>query len=391
MDKAGEMRYNGRNETGLAGEGAMDTINQKNIKVQNMLQVCDVIFSKDNLSRYEISQDTGISIMTVGKVVEFLKQAGVVSEVKDDSSTVGRKAGKICCRGDQWNVVLMDLYHEQMEFSRMPICGGKPELMLAYSCISGSFEETFREALEQLREVTVKSFGRLAGIGVLVPGPYYADKDSVINRRIPQLTGFPLQSILREYFPDLPIIIEEDVKFAARCAIRQVKDYETKTIFYAYVGEGVGGAIIQNAENFQSAHSYSADFGQFKLSGGVTAESLISLKRFREEFPDLYAGKQNRPDMEQKLEDYVHEMQKVLVQCFEYVMWLIDPDIILFDSEYDCFLPDFFPQLSEIYNAQVSSERGEDAPLLIHAHAGENMLYEGARNSVRGLFLQHLV
>ena len=285
----------------------------------------------------------------------------------------------------------MDLYHEQMEFSRLPLCGGQPEPLLKRSCVSGSFEETFREALEELQKTLSNFPGGLAGLGVLVPGPYYADKDTVVNRRIPQLTGLPLKSILRGYFPDLPIVIEEDVKFAASYAIRQVEDYEAKTIFYAYVGEGVGGAIIQNAENFRSAHSYSADFGQFKVHGGVTVESLVSLKRFRAQFPDLYAGKQIRPEQVPGLESYLEEIQQVLIECFVSVMWLIDPDILLFDSEYDRYLPDFFPRLSQSYQEHAARERGEDIPLLLRAHTGENALYQGARNSVRTLFLQQLV
>lgn len=87
---------------------------------------------------------------------------------------------------------------------------------------------------------------------------------------------------------------------------------------------------------------------------------------------------------------YMRQVEQALVQCLDNIMWLLDPDEIIFDSEYDRLLPGFFDQLSAAYLKRAEEERGEYIPRLSRFQAGESALYKGARNAVRELFFQSL-
>lgn len=60
----------------------MQLITQKNIKLQNMMKVFQEIYRQGSISRQTLASKTGISLMTVGKIVDQLVRCDIASEEK---------------------------------------------------------------------------------------------------------------------------------------------------------------------------------------------------------------------------------------------------------------------------------------------------------------------
>ena len=71
----------------------MDNIHLQHIRWTNVNSIFRAIASKPKISRAEIAETTGLSLMTVGKVVDTLIEKNVVSQVKLIKNEVGRRAG----------------------------------------------------------------------------------------------------------------------------------------------------------------------------------------------------------------------------------------------------------------------------------------------------------
>ena len=57
----------------------MQLITQKNIKLQNMMKVFQEIYRQGSISRQTLASKTGISLMTVGKIVDQLVRCDIAS------------------------------------------------------------------------------------------------------------------------------------------------------------------------------------------------------------------------------------------------------------------------------------------------------------------------
>lgn len=366
-------------------------VNQKNIKINNIIRICEYIFANGPVSRGELASACDLSLMTAGKIADLLKKNRIVSEKKEEESLVGRKAGFLST-AEKRRILVLDLSKTDFEMRSMRVDGHCMEGKSFLFKKGLSYQENLEQALFRFAEDYSPLLEECIGLGVLAPGPYDSEKDIVINKRFPELMELPVVKTIESYFPNIPITIDEDVKFAARYAVSQVQDYNRKTVFYAYIGDGAGGAVVSHGSVPQTAFSYASDFGQLTLANGMTAESFISFETLRKLFPDYDFSKGEDYDSiltkEPNFQSFSQRAMEVLVWCFQSVMWLIDPDEILIDSDHLSKIPGFLTELSEQFSHAAKKSRGERIPKLTVLDISENAKFYGACNEVRRAFLR---
>jgi predicted NBD/HSP70 family sugar kinase len=366
-------------------------VNQKNIKIGNIIRICEHIFANGPVSRGELASACGLSLMTAGKIADLLKKNGIVSEKKEEESLVGRKAGFLST-AEHRRILVLDLSKNDFEMQSMRVDGQCIDRKTLSYKKEMSYQENLEHALFQFAKVYSPLFKDCLGLGVLAPGPYDPEKDIVINKRFPELMSLPVKKTIEDHFPGISITIDEDVKFAARYAVSQVHDFSHKTVFYAYIGDGAGGAVVSHGSVPQTAYSYASDFGQLTVGNGATAESFVSMEALRKLFPDMDFSNSSLAlknlESDPQFKKYVNRAMEVLVWCFQSVMWLIDPDEILIDSNHLSKIPGFLTELSERFRQAAGKERGEQIPKLTILEISENAKYYGACNEVRRAFLR---
>ena len=87
----------------------LDRIRQESIK-----RIFSCIPEDRHISRLEISEKTGLSLMTVGKITDFLLEKGSVTYAKSEDRGVGRKAKHISLSDEKKLIVLVP-YNEKLK------------------------------------------------------------------------------------------------------------------------------------------------------------------------------------------------------------------------------------------------------------------------------------
>lgn len=368
----------------------MESVNQKKIRLQSALRICGCLFHGD-ATRAQLARACSLSLMTVGKIVEILKEAGVLEEKKEESPFAGRKAGSLSVRREH-RVLVLDLTGYGFRLHSVP--PGVPEAEMQ-SCEypynpAESYGANLALALEQFSAWSASQTGTPCGLAVLVPGPYHRDADTVFNKRIPELTQLHLMAELVKSFPELPIFIEEDVRYAARSAVKQIPGYGHKTVFYMYIGQGAGGALVQHGSIPATAFSYASDFGQLRC-GAHTVEFYLSADRLRIQYPgqrEWNAGFFAQHGNDHGVREFLLGAQAAFMECFHSIMWLLDPHVILLDAPMFREVPGFLEKTVHGFLAQADVEREGLIPEFSFCGSGKNFGLIGARDTVRQKWIE---
>lgn len=349
----------------------MQLITQKNIKLQNMMKVFQEIYRQGSISRQMLSSQTGISLMTVGKIVEQLFRADIASEEKEDTSRVGRKGNVVSLCSDRKQIVLIDLEQHDFRIGLLQI-----DLKLAGDFYqhpydhNQSYEENLRNAVTVfLREQPEETLSRAIGVGVCVPGSYDETGDRVLHSRIPELSSAKLKATLSSFFSDQILSIDEDVRHAVRFEGNFA--LQEDHIFYARIGEDVSSAILYHGHLFDSAYSYAGEIGRMYTKSGKPFEEAVGIgslcRLFTKpdgsvpSFPEIVENHRGDPRLSAYLEQAIPE----LALLFANVTWLLDPSIILVETPYTALDPQFIEKLREAFEALLLPQRGEFMPELL--------------------------
>lgn len=131
--------------------------------------------------------------------------------------------------------------------------------------------------------------GAFAGAGVAVPG--LVDRASgrvAYSANIPEHTDIDLAREVSAAI-GVTVLVENDANAAAYGEYRAGAGRGSQNMFYATLGEGVGGAFIFNGEIWRGASGYAGEFGYVTInSEGMRLEEVASaesiLRRTRSRF-----------------------------------------------------------------------------------------------------------
>ncbi|HOJ09959.1 MAG TPA: ROK family protein [Clostridiales bacterium] len=399
----------------------MKQIGLNTIKAQNIKLLFDIIVNNDKITRNDAARLSNLSLMTVCNIVDHLDRFGIIHHVdKEQANTVGRKAELLSINKDIKRFIIIDL--TSLEFS-FTILNLDLTIHNTFKEWRYNFERNYTDNLEDFLLITDKYINthfpvdETISIGVVVPGPYDVENDIVINKRIPELMQLNIKSIISEtlirgkYIEDdtledniletniledyiLDIFIDEDVKFAAQANITTIPDYTGKIIYYAYIGEGVGGAISVNGSILRGLFSFAGDIGQVLADENTCFEELISLKAFAREvagndnitgsdedimkmLEDYQADTDNFHDFRRRLMDFCKRISSALYN----VIWFIDPHAIIIECRYAGLDHDFFIEGIKTMLTQMLLPIRQDIPeiflsnhIVKNAHVGAGIL-----------------
>lgn len=103
----------------------------------------------------------------------------------------------------------------------------------------------------------------ISTIGIGIPG--VVSKEGYVNCVNLGLKNSPMESKLKEVFPNTKIVVENDANVAAFAEYKygSMKGYETGVMLT--LGTGVGGGIIINGKPFSGAHGIGSEIGHLIL------------------------------------------------------------------------------------------------------------------------------
>ncbi len=255
----------------------MEKTSLMSIKRESVKAIFKSVAEGDNISRSEISAQTGLSLMTVGKVVDALLELGVVCQEKEKKTAAGRKAGLINLKNDSF-MLIIDLTSIDFSMSIVDIKLSVVDKMIYSYNSDFYFEENLFIFLKNVRIYLEQRFdmNNLIGAGITVPGKYDADTDTLSCTRIAELSGVKIKQTIEGALGVNVSFIEEDIKSAALSNINTVNGDEDGTLSYVYIGnETVNAVTIVDGEILYGADGNAGYIKKMLVDGTKNYESVL--------------------------------------------------------------------------------------------------------------------
>ena len=173
-------------------------ISQSGIRNENIIAIFNEIAASDGISRAEISERTGLSLMTVGKVADIMTHEGIAGQVKPATGNAGRRAGMLALLDGHF-ILALDISGESFRATALNLA------LTPFDSISYRYNNSltpednliifYREACSLLMKHLMSK--KLAGMGICIPGDYDAENDTVKSRRAKHLAGVNIARALK--------------------------------------------------------------------------------------------------------------------------------------------------------------------------------------------------
>jgi predicted NBD/HSP70 family sugar kinase len=241
------------------------------IKGMNRKIVYDLFLSKNEMSKSEISRETGISAPTVMKIVDYLKKFGCIKEIGKGRSSVGRRP----------NFLQFDPsagYAIGVDFSGVEMKIGIVDFGYHLCCFEQfSTQSDFKQVLNhdfplQVRDLLEKSqipHEKIRGICIGVPG--------VVNTVQQTIELAPLVGIIKKQdygvmasrISDslhMPVTFENDANVAAIGEFTARKYTAADDLLFITIGKGLGAGIILNGKLRKGGRAFAGELGYMVFS-----------------------------------------------------------------------------------------------------------------------------
>ena len=315
-----------------------ENLTSRSIRNNNSYNILKALVEHEKLQRSELTAFSKVSVITVKKNVDELLAAGILKETTAKSS-IGRKPkelsfvhnlGCFCCinlsKTSQIGYYIYDIHTRLLSEGRVKVS------------LQSDFSNALNKSILQIQKIISEKLKQpLLGVAVSVPSIYYEEKDAVNCDLIPGLKDIHLKKLLCDTLGIQNIIIIHDV--CANASLEyQLADSDS--LYYLYVGDGLGSAFVRYGEVFQGDAYAAGEIGQclIEFDGNEQCyESILSSSGICKQL-----GVCNRGDLEELLNNYPNlpeEQTKILEKVTNFaanilynICWLLNPGTIVVDS-----------------------------------------------------------
>lgn len=321
------------------------------IRTENLRRLLDLLTLAPPMTRQEMAERTGLSLMSVTNLVDVLKEQDVLRLTPLRRQSMGRRAEAISLSGEKKAWLTLDI---SSRVPRLLVLGFDLSLILEERETQSVDDlEGLRTFLRRVKDKLPQALeGReVLGVAVVTPGPYEIASDTVNNQRMPHLNGVKLKALLQAELGAYDYYVEEDVKFAVRAFAALNEQHRDDVLYYLFIGEGVGGATVHDGNMLRGLNATAGDAGQLTDRDGRPYEAHLSLAAYAglldlnaDEPPEqlrqaLLALAEAEPE---RCRQALSQMAAVAAEMLHGVLWLLDPQRIIIDCRYASPFGDWF-------------------------------------------------
>ena len=254
-----------------------DRISQSEIKNENTLAIFTQIAASNGISRAEISEKTGLSLMTVGKVADKLSHEGIITQAKPATGNAGRRAGMLTLSEKNF-VLTLDISTKIFRASALDLFQQTID-SVSYEYNDSLFPEDnliifFRESGSLLMKHLMEK--KMLGTGICIPGRYDPENDIIYASRIKELEGIKISETMKKAIGFTPDKIVNSLDAAAKSAMEALSQEVPRCAIYLSLDREISGCVAFDGEIFER----DADFGALICKNGM------ALKRITDEISD---------------------------------------------------------------------------------------------------------
>lgn len=250
----------------------MARLSLQSIRRENARLVLEAIARKKHITKLEISEETGLSLMTVGKVVSMLGAGGIIMHGKSMVGKAGRRPENFRIRHD-WLVPVFDLSSRIFKFYITDLEGNVLD-KVEYRCVEdrqyfgNEYIEFLKKTLQMLR-IGYKN-RKAIGIGVSVAGVYAPETDSIRSSMMPEFDTLKIMQNISKIFKQSNIVIDNANKLCAAGLIEALPDYRNRCICCLSVGDTIECTVADHGVYYEGSGNRPGRLGDLPYAPGVT-------------------------------------------------------------------------------------------------------------------------
>jgi glucokinase-like ROK family protein len=227
-----------------------------------MASLLSEIWYQGLISRAELQKSTGLTLASVTRLVQELKNSGVILETDKGESSGGRQPSLIRVNPEAGVVIGLDFSGIELKGAildaanhclcviKQPFQGMQPAII----------QKQVIQMCQELVSTPLIQQRRVLGIGISVPGTVDAENGIIRDALNMRLHDFPIRDILGKVF-DLPVFIEHDTSTAALAEKFYGAGRGVGDLIYIIVSTGIGAGLIVNHEVYRGATGLAGELG----------------------------------------------------------------------------------------------------------------------------------
>lgn len=339
-----------------------EQLTNQSIRKSNMSNLLMSIIDSRKIMRSELAEQNGISVMTVKKIVDELMALEIVQEKYIQGSGVGRKP-KALQISDKLGLCVCISLTSKLFFSYIiyNVYGDIMEERQYKVDEQFSYQDNLYHLITLLKADIDKINLKLLGVGISVPGAYYSEEDVINYDLIPEFNNLHLMQIFSREFQIENIIITHDVFVAAQAEYDLLE--KDSSLFYFYVGDGVGGAFIEKNIWHIGENQVAGEIGQFIINtehGESTLESCTAIPFLVDQLQSSYPGAsfltllQEYDKQSSDVVALIDSAAEKIAQSLYNVAWVLNPHRIVINSSYQRYAEIIAHKCNE-YNQRLNN------------------------------------
>lgn len=216
------------------------------MKRHNKKQVLTALKSRRPVPRAELARMTGMSAMSISRIVQELEAEGYIRCADSVSSGVGRRADLLDIRGEAVHAVGVDLAEHEFAVGILNFADELVRLDRWPKPVGERPEETLgriAEAIGRALKDDGIGYGSVCGVGIGMPGLMGPGGRTVVQSVQLGWTGVPIVEQL-ERLTGLRVVADNDLKMLAMAESLRGASAGAESSVLIGIGSGVGSAIL---------------------------------------------------------------------------------------------------------------------------------------------------
>lgn len=249
----------------------------ESIRIKNSIKILDLLI-KQNMSRIDLSNETGLTKTTVGEIVRGFLNMGLIEEEKIIPRGVGRPSINLKIVNDFAYVVGIGIMRDGINGCIIDAQGEiiyKKDIFftknISYiNTLYNFIDDLVKEAKMKNKKVKAISFG--------VPGPLDTTKGIIKQPpKLPEFVNYPLvDNITKKY--KVSAYIENDADMGAIGERYYGSGDDLDSFIYILYDKGIGAGIMINDQLYHGINGYAGEIGH------TLVFSKEKLKYFEDEY-----------------------------------------------------------------------------------------------------------
>lgn len=242
----------------------MIEMNQKKIKESNTIKIISLIMDKKEITKLDISRILGISITTVSKVVNELKDKGVVEYARSMESTGGRKAASIKLKENSKYSLGVAITPNHVKLNLVNLNKDIIDEIIV-RIEEKEINSIVELTINKIDEIILKNninIKNLLGIAFSIPGTVDSQKGIIKNCYFLGIKEYKFADKFQ--YLDVPIYVYNEANLSAFYEYMNRKNVDGNLLFVS-ITDGVGLGIIINESIYCGNNDSAGELGHMKI------------------------------------------------------------------------------------------------------------------------------